>query len=134
MIRHVPAAAAQVLSQVLWALSRTPQVRLENEATWRLFRHATDTHGDLWLVALDGYEINIHFSAASGEIEEILQPFVDVGELADDTNTQQAALAASKRGLRLVVHEAFPQFFKDRSKTYEEMIATGLPAAPEVLP
>jgi hypothetical protein len=46
--------------------------------------------------------------------------------LPADTNTQLAALIESKRGHRLVVYDAFPQPFKDISKTLEQMIAAGL--------
>ena len=39
-------------------------------------------------------------------------------------------LVESLRGQRLVVYDAFPQLFKDMSKTYAEMITAGLLAAP----
>jgi hypothetical protein len=59
-----------------------------------------------------------------------LQPWIDAGHLPADTNTNLAALVESLRGQRLVVYDAFPQLFKDMSKTYAEMITAGLLAAP----
>jgi hypothetical protein len=35
-------------------------------------------------------------------------------------------LSQAKRGQHLVVYDAFPQFFKDMSKTHEQMVAAGL--------
>ena len=59
-------------------------------------------------------------------IAVILQPWVDTGHLPADTNAQLAALIESKRGQQLVVYDAFPQLFKDMSKTLEQMISAGL--------
>lgn len=123
MTRYIPASAASALSAALWALARPDN---SGESTQFLFATASATDGSDWLVALDDYDIPIHSQADLGGIAAILQPFIDAKQLPADTNTQLAALVESKRGQRLVVYDAFPQIFKDMSKTREEMIAAGL--------
>lgn len=129
MIRYVPSSAAELLSNALWGLSRPPHVRGPNDTQY-LFGWITATDGSRWLVVDTGYEINIHPDAELGPIVDILQPWIDAGQLPADTLTQLNALVESKRGKRLVVYDAFPQLFKDMSKTYAEMIAAGLLAEP----
>ena len=130
MIRFVPSSAAEPLSQALWGLSRPPQVRGEND-TLHLFGWITALDGTRWLMVPTDYAINVHAEAELNGIADILQPWIDAGHLPADTNTQLAALVESKRGQRLVVYDAFPQLFKDMSKTREEMIAAGLLANPQ---
>jgi hypothetical protein len=90
-----------------------------------------DLHGDKWLMVDTTLSLPIHPDAELNGIADILQPWIDGGHLPEDTNTNLAALVESKRGQRLVVYDAFPQLFKDMSKTYEEMIAAGLLAEPQ---
>ena len=78
--------------------------------------------------------IPVHADAILDGIGDVLQPWIDAGHLPPDTNTTLAALIESKRGQSLVVYEAFPQFFKDQSKTLEQMISAGWLAAPGVTP
>jgi hypothetical protein len=85
-----------------------------------------------WLVVDTEYEIAVHPDAELGDIASILQPWIDAGHLPADTITQLAALIESKRGQQLVVYDAFPQIFKDMSKTHEQMIAAGLLAEPNM--
>jgi hypothetical protein len=129
MIRYVPSSAASELSDALWALSRPPQTR-QPQDTQYLFGWVTALDGTHWLQVADDCEIPIHPQAELNGIADILQPWIDGGHLPADTNTQLAALVESLRGQRLVVWEAFPQLFKDMSKTHQEMIAAGLLAEP----
>lgn len=125
MTRYVPSSAAEPLSNALWGLSRPPHVRGENDTQY-LFPWITALNGSRWLVVDTDYEINVHADAELDGIADILQPWIDASELPADTNTQLAALVESLRGGRLVVYSAFPQLFKDLSKTRQEMIAAGL--------
>lgn len=129
MTRFVPSAAAEPLSNALWSLSRPLAVRGPNDTQF-LFGWLTDLHGTSWLMVDTEYEISVHAKAELGGIADILQPWIDAGHLPADTNTQLAALIESKRGQQLVVYDAFPQLFKDMSKTHEQMIAAGLLAEP----
>lgn len=131
MIRFVPSSAAEPLSQALWSLSRPPQVRGPNDTQF-LFPWITALDGSRWLVVDTAYEINVHPDAELNGIADILQPWIDGGYLPANTNTQLSALVESKRGGRLVVYDAFPQLFKNMSKTCEEMIAAGLLAEPQM--
>jgi hypothetical protein len=133
MIRFVPSSAAEPLSKALWELSRPPQVRGTNDTQF-LFDWEKVLDGTRWLVVDTAYEINVHPDAELNGIADILQPWIDGGHLPADTNTQLAALVKSKRGGRLVVYDAFPQLFKDMSKSREEMIAAGLLAEPQMTP
>jgi hypothetical protein len=130
MMRYVPSSAAEPLSQALWGLSRPPAVRGLNDTQY-LFPWITALDGTRWLEVDTEYEINVHADAVLAGIADILQPWIHQGHLPADTNTNLAALVESLRGRRLVVYDAFPQLFKDMSKTHEEMIAAGLLADPQ---
>jgi len=130
MILYIPSSAAEPLSQALWSLSRPPTLRTEQDTQY-LFGWENVLDGTRWLVVDTEYEINVHPDAELGGIADILQPWIDAGQLPSDTNTQLAALIESKRGQNLVVYDAFPQFFKDMSKTHEQMVAAGLLANPD---
>lgn len=131
MIRFVPSSAAEPLSQALWGLSRPPHVRGEHDTRY-LFGWITALDGSRWLMVPTDYTINVHAEAVLDGIADILQPWIDAGHLPANTNTVLAALVESLRGQRLVVYDAFPQLFKDMSKTREEMIAAGLLAEPQM--
>jgi len=131
MIRFIPSSAAEPLSNALWSLSRPPAIRAEQDTQF-LFGWVDALDGSRWLMVDTEYEINVHAEAELNGIADILQPWIDAGHLPADTNTQLAALVESKRGGRLVVYDAFPQLFKDMSKTREEMIAAGLLAEPQM--
>ena len=123
---YIPAPAAQAMSNALWSLSRPAIVRKPADVTRFLFPWVEATDRSQWLVVDTEYEINVHQEASLVEIAVILQPYITAGQLEADTNTQLAALVESKRGSRLVVYEAFPQFFKDQAKTYQQMVNEGL--------
>jgi hypothetical protein len=125
MTRYVPSSSAEPLSQALWGLSRPPSIRGEQDTQY-LFGWIDALDGSRWLMVDTEYEINVHPDAELGAIADILQPWIDSGDLPIDTNTQLAAFIDSKRGQRLVVYDAFPQLFKDMAKTHEQMIAAGL--------
>lgn len=125
MIRYVPASAAEPLSLALWELTRPAGVQRPQDTKF-LFGWIDDLQGNRWLMVETTHEINVHPDAELNGISDILQPWIDAGELPADTNTQLAALVESLRGGRLVVYDAFPQLFKDASKIREEMIAAGL--------
>ena len=129
MIRYIPSSAAEPLSQALWSLSRPPAMRTEQDTQY-LFGWVNALDASRWLMVDTEYEISVHPEAELGGIAVILQPWIDQGHLPADTNTQLAALIESKRGQQLVVYDAFPQLFKDMSKTHEQMIAAGLLAEP----
>ena len=127
MIRYVPSSVATELSAALWALSRP--VRSADDTQF-LFPWVTALNGSQWLAVKDDYTISVHPDADFAPIATLLQPWIERGELPGDTNTQLAALVESLRGSRLMVYDAFPQLFKDMSKTHAEMIAAGLLAEP----
>jgi len=99
-----------------------------------LFGWVDALNGTRWLVVDTEYSIAIHVAAFFGPVAAILQPWIDDGSLPADTNTQLAALINANRGQRIVVYDAFPQLFKDMSKTYQQMISAGLLAEPTDTP
>jgi hypothetical protein len=122
MIHYIPATAAKELSKALWALAN-PQTDGE---TVEMFPVFNDKNGSVWLVVNDEFQIIVHPDAKLGRIADILQPWVDSGHLPADTIPNLAALVASSAGKPLVVYSAFPQIFKDMSKSEEELAAEGL--------
>jgi hypothetical protein len=128
MIIYVPSSAAKELSEALWELSRPAYLQNSGDTT-QMFSWIDDVHGNRWIEVYDDFSIIIHPSAELGKIADILQPWIDDGHLPSTTNAELAALIEANRGQRLVIYSAFPQLFKDMSKTYEEMVAAGfLPA------
>jgi len=125
MIIYVPSSAAEALSRALYALARPLTIHQLGDTEF-MFGWTDDMNGQRWIEVHDDFSIVVHPDAELGGIAQILQPWIDAGDLPSDTNTQLAALLDSKRGQRLVVYDAFPQFFKDMSKTYEQMVADGL--------
>ena len=122
MTRFIPAAAAEPLSAALWRLSDPANVCQTHD----LFGWIDDLQGARWLVADTTFTIAVHPDAVIDGIADILQPWIDGGHLPADTNTVLSALVESSRGGLLTVYDAFPQLFKDMSKTREEMIALNL--------
>jgi len=125
MIIYVPSSAAKELSEALWELSRPAYLQNSGDTT-QMFSWIDDVQGNRWIEVYDDFSIIIHPNAELGKIADILQPWIDSGKLPPDTNTNLAALIESKRGQRLVIYDAFPDLFKDMSKTHEEMVADGL--------
>jgi hypothetical protein len=128
MITYIPtsgAETAQALSDSLWGLTRPPQVR-DPEDTQQLFGTTTMKDGSVWLACDTEFSIPVHAQAELDGIADILQPWIDSGALPADTNTQLAAFIEASKGGTLVVYDAFPQLFKDQSKTREELISLNL--------
>ena len=125
MIIYVPSTVAEELSRALYALARPLTIHQPGDTEF-MFGWTDDLNGQRWMKVHDYFSIIVHTDAALGGIADILQPWIDQGHLPEDTNTQLVALIESKRGQRLVVYDAFPQLFKDMSKTLEQMIAAGL--------
>jgi hypothetical protein len=121
VIIYVPSSAAKELSEALWELSRPASLQNSGDTT-QMFGWIDDAQGNRWIEVYDDFSIIIHPSAELGKIADLLQPWIDDGHLPPDTNTSLAALIKSKRGQRLVIYDAFPQFFKDLSKSYDEII------------
>lgn len=124
MIRYVPSSQAEPLSDALWALTRPPQVR-DPKDTSKMFGWV-----DGWLVVDTTFTIPVHAESELDGIADILRPWIEEGYLPPDTNATLAAFIESKRGQMLTVYDAFPQLFKDMSKTQQEMIDAGLLANP----
>lgn len=133
MIRYVPSSAAESLSDALWALTRPPQVR-QPEDTSKMFPWVDDLQvpSKRWLMVDTTFAIRVHEQAVFDGITDILQPWIDDGYLPADTNTNLAVFVESKRGEMLTVYDAFPQLFKDMSKTTHEMIEAGWLANPNI--
>lgn len=123
----------QRLTEAIWALALPPAYRQKND-TVQAFTLLDALDGSCWLNVPDEFAINVHAEADFGEIADILQPFIDDGSVPADTNVQLAALVESLRGKRLVVWDAFPQFFKDQSKDMKGMIEASLLAKPSAIP
>ncbi len=84
------------------------------------------TDGSIWLVVDTEYSIRVHAQAELGAIAGIMQPWGDEGALPADTNEVLAATIEQLRGQQLTPWSAFPQLFKDQSKTAAELQAAGL--------
>jgi hypothetical protein len=130
--RYIPTSTEPVakdLSEALWSLSRPASVR-GADTTSQMFGTVIDLHGESWLEVLEEFEIPVHTDAVLNGIADILQPWIDAGNLPADTNDQLAALIESKRGGQLVVWQAIPGLFKAMSKTRAQMVEAGLLANP----
>ena len=126
MIRYVPSSAAEPLSNALWGLARPPQYR-EPQSTQFMFPWVDDqnTPPRRWLMVEDTFSITVHVDASYEPIRPLLQPWVESGHLPPDTHETLEGIINAHLGQDLVVWDAFPQVFKDQSKTYAEMIAAG---------
>jgi len=135
MIRYVPSSAAADLTVALWGLARPAHWRTDAD-TQEMFGFVDDlqTPSMRWLEVETTFAIMVHAEAELGGIADILQPWIDDGSLPANTNTVLAAFIESKRGQSLTVYDAFPQLFKDLSKTHAEMVAAGWLPDPEVNP
>lgn len=127
-IRYIPTSNETVtvaLSEALWNLSRPVNVQ-GSDTTAQMFGTMIDTQGDSWLEALEEFEIPVHPDAEIDSIAAILQPWIDSGDIPADTNENLAALIEASKGKQLIVYDAFPQFFKDQSKSQDDLIQLGL--------
>jgi hypothetical protein len=128
MVVFIPTSGesvAQALSNSLWSLALPVALR-GNAVTQTMFETITCLDQSIWLAVDTTFSVNVHAEAEIDGIADIMQPWIDRGLLADDTNATLDALIRSKRGQSLVVYDAFPQLFKDQSKTYDELVALGL--------
>jgi hypothetical protein len=132
MIRYVPSSAAADLTVALWGLARPPELRGPSD-TCAMFGWVDDlqTPPKRWLEVDTEFTIIVHPEAVLDGIADILQPWIDEGYLPADTNINLAAFVESKRGQSLTVYDAFPDLFKQMSKTREEMIDEGLLPDPD---
>jgi hypothetical protein len=94
--------------------------------TQKLFGTTTMKDGSVWLECDTEFSIPVHAEAELDGIADILQPWIDSGALPADTNTQLAAFIEASKGGTLVVYDAFPQLFKNQSKTREELVSLNL--------
>lgn len=126
MIRYVPSSAAAALTSALWGLARPAHLRTADD-TQGMFGYVDDlqTPSKRWLEVETTFTIPVHPEAELDGIADILQHWIDAGQLPADANTVLAAFIERKRGQHLIVYDAFPQLFKDMSKTHEEMIQAG---------
>lgn len=133
MIRYVPTSSEDTcsrLSDALWSLA-VPAPLQGSNITQQLFDCVSALNGSCWLKVVTDYEIAIHMEAEIGGIAPILQPWIDKGALPVSTNDSLSDFILTHRGQTVTVWDLFPQYFKDQSKTFEEMIASGLfPALP----
>lgn len=127
MIRYVPSSAADDLSRMLWTLADPQPTR----GTTAMFPTVRALDSSLWLQVETTFSVPVHPEAVLDGIADILQPWIDQGHLPADTNTVLAELVEELRGQRLVVYDAFPDLFKQMSKSYDDMITAGLLAAPQ---
>jgi len=125
MLRYVTSSQAAVLTEHLYGLQRPPAVRDAGEITTAMFPWCQALNGTRWLVVDTSYAIHVHAEAELDGIADILQPWVGHGLVQGDIDALETLVLAS-RGGTLVVYDAFPQLFRDASKTHAEMIAAGL--------
>lgn len=131
MIVYVPAPQAEAMSAALWALSRPPQVQ-ETGDTSAMFSTVTALDAFRWLVVDTEFAIPVHAEAQLATIGEILQPYVEAGDLPPNTLAELAALIESKRGQSMTPWLFFPPFFKALAKTPAQMIADSLLTDPSL--
>lgn len=133
MIQYIPTSGADVcerLSRALWQLSRP--VASSNDVTQRMFGSLTTANGSVWLAVDTEFSIAVHTDAELGDIAEILQPWIDAGALPANANEQLADLIGVAKGHRLLVWDAFPDLFKQQSRTSAELRALGLRNEPSM--
>jgi hypothetical protein len=95
-----------------------------------MFPFITALNGVQYICVNPAYSIRVHAEAVLDGIADIMQPWIDDGDLPADTNTNLTALVESLRGQRLTVYDAFPALFKSMAKTREQMITDGLLPSP----
>lgn len=125
----IPSTVAQTLSQCLWGLARPPHIG-QGATTQQMFGFVTGTNGVQYICVNPTYSIRVHAEAVLDGIADILQPWIEAGDLPADTNDNLSALVESLRGQRLTVYDAFPPLFKSMAKTRAQMIADGLLPSP----
>ncbi len=128
MIRYVPTSGAivcEALTEALWNLARPAAMRTEKD-TRRMFASITCTNGSVWLAVNTTFSISVHPEAELNGLADILQPWIESGELPANTNEVLSDFIESKRGGRMITWEAFPDLFKTLSKTREQLVSLGL--------
>lgn len=126
---YIPAPAARAMSDALWSLSRPIAVRGPSDTQY-LFPWTKAINDSRWLMVDTTYEVNVHPQAVAAAIVSVLRVYEDEEALPLGTLAALALRVEALRGSRVVIYEEFPQFFKDASKTREEMIAAGLLSEP----
>lgn len=132
MIRYVPSSAADALSRSLWTLADPEPTR----GTTAMFPTVRALDDSLWLQVETTFSVPVHPGALPDgllptTILLILARYIDAGQLPITADDDLTDLVAAHLGQRMNVWSAFPQLFKDMSKTNEEMITAGLLAAPQ---
>ena len=80
----------------------------------------------LWLAVETDFSIVIHPEAELDGIADILQSYIDAGDIPNGTNEALAQFVLNHRGQEVTAWSMFPDFFKNRSKDKAAMIAQGL--------
>lgn len=122
---YIPASGALAMSAALYELHRSAAVRDARDGTTSLYgvREALDK--SLWLEVDTELSIRIHPQASLDAVAAVLQPYVDDGRLPAGTLEGLYAYVEANRGLRIVVYEAFPDYFKSLALTEEQMVSQG---------
>jgi len=123
MIAYIPTSGgdvARALSNALWGLARPVAIR-GNDVTQEMFGSVTMSNASVWLQVDTEFTIPVHPDAVLDGIADILQPFIDAGQLPPDTNTDLEAFITASRGGTMIPYNAFPQLFKDQAKSQAEL-------------
>lgn len=119
MIVYVPGLRVQEMSELLWR-------QLGADRAGGMFPVKTMTDGSTWMMVETTASIAVSQAAELDGMAELLQPYVDAGELPASALTDLDALIQSKRGQMLVLWEVFPALFQNAAQTGAQLGAAGL--------
>lgn len=119
-------SVANELSMLIYQLSRPLHIRQPNETT---------THYCSWLVhPLTGAVVlelpeedtmPIHLEADEHILDELLQTHVDLSRIPQSAIALLNTAINANKGSSVVIYDFFPQYWKDRVLTYNDLIFTG---------
>lgn len=131
MIRFVPTDGAQTAERLSAAFFHFSCTESVTRASRLVFPSETCLDGSVWVAVNTEFSVPVLADAVLGQdIADILQPWIDVGLLPASAPAELDAIVQAHRGQRLVLWDAFPQLFKDQSKTREELVSLGLLPSP----
>lgn len=119
MIVYIPGARVREMSELLWR-------QLGADRDGSMFPVKTMTDGSTWMMVETTASIAVSQYAELDGMADLLQPYVDAGELPASALTDLDALIQSKRGQMLVLWEAFPALFQNAAQTGAQLGAAGL--------
>lgn len=118
--------AAVIVSERIFACSRPVHVREPEDVSNQYSHHLTHPGNTAWVLPVNTAEtIYIHPEVDKHTFDALLQPFIDAGLVTEAEKIHLQDELDGARGGRLNIYDTFPAYWRNTSKSYEDLVEEG---------